>query len=109
MVADVNVRKISSEFPSAASFGVDVLLKGIAVHDFHVGTIPIEFLPRACGDIAEKQSFGYQSREFKISARLYLASLTSVDPFALIPERSRQGLWRLLVAVHFRFGNELGV
>src|SRR6266851_1746148 len=41
------------QFPSAATFRPDVLLRRVSVH-FHAGAIPIEFLPRTRGNIPKK-------------------------------------------------------
>src|SRR2546429_244008 len=97
------------EFPSAAAFRADILLGRFSVNSLHVGAIPIEFLSPTTGNIPEKQGFGNEPRKLEGSTGLDLASLAGIEPFAFVARRPWQFFWRLFVAIHLRFGNELWV
>ena len=47
-------KKSELEFPSAATFRADELLREIGVDDLHIRAIPIEFLSQASGDISQE-------------------------------------------------------
>src|SRR5258708_32966069 len=100
------ITRDSLQFPSAAAFRADELLRGIGVNDLQAGAIPIEFLSHASGDISQEQSLRDEAREFEISTGLDFASLAGVEPFAFVARRPWQSFWRLFVAIHFRFGDE---
>src|SRR5437016_4065992 len=97
------------EFPSAAAFRADILVGRIGVNNLHVGAIPIEFLSPTSGNISEKQSLGDQARKLEVSTGLDFASLAGIEPFAFVDRRPWKCFWRLFVAIHLRFGNELWV
>src|SRR5712664_2946202 len=67
------------QFPTFAALRRHELLRGLRVGHLEIRTIPIEFLPRARCDVAQKQGLRHQSREFEIASRNNFAHLAGIE------------------------------
>src|SRR6266481_2618787 len=85
----------------------NVIISFCRVRHFQVCAVPLDTLSQLRGDISKQQSLCDHPGKFEIAAGLGFAALCGVEPFAVIAWRPEQRFWRLFVAPHFRFGDEL--
>ena len=80
---------------------------GHVVGYLHVGPVPMDFLPGGDGQVAQQNRLGHGTGVIEVRARR-LAALTRVDPFLMMPRRTRQRLGRLggEELFHLRLGDD---